>query len=70
MILRSKSIYLFIYLFVFTLGVKAQNTNYTPLYTSYNFTKTIDVSKEIGVVQGTEAATASGGATYTIPIYM
>ena len=48
-------------LFCTTTIVKAQNTTYTPLYTSYNFTKTIDVTKPVGFVQGSGAGSGSGG---------
>ena len=47
----------------------AQNTVYTPLYNSANFIKTIDFSKPVGEIQGEVSANASGGVTYTIPIY-
>lgn len=40
---------------------------YTPLFTSSNFTKTIDLTKPVGVVEG--AADANGAVTYTIPIF-
>ncbi|MEQ1554326.1 MAG: FG-GAP-like repeat-containing protein, partial [Ferruginibacter sp.] len=54
---------------MFSLSIKAQNTNYTPLYTAYNFTKTIDVTKPVGTVEGSHSASGSGAVTYNIPIY-
>ncbi len=50
-------------------NTKAQNTSYTPLYTSSNFVKTIDFTKPIGEIDGSAAATASGGVSYSIPIF-
>lgn len=47
----------------------AQNTIYTPLYTSGNFVKTIDFTKPVGEIAGSASATASGGITYSIPIF-
>ncbi|MFN8290805.1 MAG: FG-GAP-like repeat-containing protein [Chitinophagaceae bacterium] len=44
-------------------------TNYSALYTSANFVKTIDLSRPVGVVAGEPGTTASGGVTYSIPIY-
>jgi RHS repeat-associated protein len=51
-----------------TVTVSLPPVNYTSLYTSSNFTKTIDVSKPVGTVNAS-AAIASGSATYTIPVY-
>lgn len=47
----------------------AQNTVYTPLYTSGNFVKTIDFSKPVGEIAGSVSTTPSGGVTYSIPIF-
>ncbi|HEV8084483.1 MAG TPA: SpvB/TcaC N-terminal domain-containing protein [Chitinophagaceae bacterium] len=41
--------------------------SYTPLFTSSNFIKTIDLTKPVGTVDG--SADASGAVTYTIPIF-
>ncbi len=60
---------IFFFLFSTPFLTFAQNTNYTPLYASYNFTKTIDVTKPLGVVQGSGSVNSSGGAGYSIPIY-
>ena len=46
-----------------------QNTAYTPLYNSGNFVKTIDLTKPVGEIVGSETVTGSGGVAYTIPIY-
>lgn len=42
---------------------------YTPLYPSYNFTKTIDLSKPVGTVARAAGTTPSGGVTWSFPIY-
>ena len=42
---------------------------YTPLYTSSSFTKTIDLTKPVGIVAGSAGTTPSGGVSYSIPIY-
>ncbi|NII25714.1 hypothetical protein HB364_11510 [Pseudoflavitalea sp. X16] len=52
-----------------TVTVSLPPVNYTSLYTSSNFTKTIDVSKPVGTVGGMAGTTAAGGATYRIPVY-
>lgn len=44
-------------------------TNYSPLYTSANFIKTINLTRPVGTVDGAAGTTTSGGSTYTIPIY-
>lgn len=49
--------------------VLSQNTNYTPLYSSNNFVKTIDFTKPVGTVEGSVSATASGGVSYSIPVF-
>lgn len=47
----------------------AQNTNYTPLYTSGTFVKTIDFTKPVGEIEGNVSATGSGGVSYSVPIF-
>lgn len=47
---------------------KAQ-TIYSPLYTSANFTKTIDLNRPVGTISGSAGTNGSGGVTYSIPIY-
>ncbi len=47
----------------------SQNTAYTQLYNSATFVKTIDLTKPVGEIAGTETVTGSGGVAYTIPIY-
>lgn len=43
--------------------------SYTPLFTTANFTKTIDLSKSVGTIAG--MANVNGGAvSYTIPIFV
>ncbi|MCY7327104.1 MAG: hypothetical protein LH618_00990 [Saprospiraceae bacterium] len=49
------------------LEIAAQATTYTPLYTSANFTKTIDIALPVGTLAASADA-SSGAATYTIPI--
>jgi len=39
------------------------------LYNSATFVKTIDLTKPVGEIAGTETVTGSGGVAYTIPIY-
>lgn len=51
----------------FHLDAGAQNTVYTALYNSGNFTKTIDVNLAVGTVAATADA-AAGAASYAIPI--
>ncbi|MDZ4793925.1 MAG: SpvB/TcaC N-terminal domain-containing protein [Bacteroidota bacterium] len=60
---------LFLLLIVLTGKNVLSQTNYSPLYTSTNFVKTIDLSRPVGTVDGTAGTTATGGVTYTIPIY-
>lgn len=52
-----------------TVTVTLPSVTYTPLYNSSNFIKTIDLSKPVGTVSGGAGTTASGGITYSIPIY-
>lgn len=52
-----------------TVTVTAPVVNYTPLYNSSNFIKTIDLSKPVGTIGGGSSTTASGGVTYSVPIY-
>jgi hypothetical protein len=47
----------------------AQNTAYSTLYNSNNFTKTIDFSKSVGEIGGSVSASATGGIIYSIPIF-
>jgi RHS repeat-associated protein len=53
---------------LFAISTSAQ-TNYSPLYTSSNFEKTIDLTRPVGTVAGAAGTTPSGGVSYTIPIY-
>ena len=62
-------IYLTTVLLFSLLNSTAQNTVYTPLYNSGNFIKTIDFTKPVGEIAGSVSATASGGVTYSIPIF-
>ena len=47
----------------------AQSTVYSPLYTSGNFIKTIDFTKPIGEISGSASPSASGGVSYSVPIF-
>jgi RHS repeat-associated protein len=47
----------------------AQNTSYTPLYTSSTFTKTINLTRPVGEVGGSANVQGSGGSGYSIPIF-
>jgi RHS repeat-associated protein len=53
----------------FTVNVNYPTTSYSSLYNSSNFTKTIDLSKPVGAVNGAAATSSTGAATYTFPIY-
>lgn len=46
-----------------------QATNYSPLFTSADFTRSIDLLRPVGVTAGASTVTPSGGSTYSIPIY-
>lgn len=56
-------------LLIFCNKINGQNTVYTPLYTSGNFIKTIDFTKPVGEIAGDASTTATGGVTYSIPIF-
>ncbi|PZF74851.1 FG-GAP-like repeat-containing protein [Taibaiella soli] len=49
-------------------AASAQIINYEPLYNSSNFSRSIDLSKPVGVLEGQHSVTPSGAATYSIPI--
>jgi hypothetical protein len=50
-------------------STQAQYVSYVPLATSASFrAKTIDVSRAVGSLAGSGSVSASGGATYSIPI--
>lgn len=53
-----------------TITVDLPNVIYTSPHSGQIFTtRTIDVSKPVGKINGSAANTASGGSSYTIPIY-
>lgn len=52
-----------------TVTVNFPAVTYGSLYNSSNFTKSIDLSKPVGTINGSAGTTASGGITYSIPIY-
>lgn len=57
-------------LFILALSFFANSqTNYSPLYTSANFVKTVDLTKPVGTVGASAGTTPTGGVTYSIPIY-
>jgi hypothetical protein len=64
-----KRLSLSLFFFLLSFSLFSQNTSYTPLFTSSTFTKTIDVSKPVGVVDGAAGTTLTGGSAYSIPIY-
>lgn len=64
-----KIILLFSILLLLVTKFSFSQTNYSPLYISSNFVKTIDLSRPVGTVAGSAGTTAAGGITYTIPIY-
>ncbi len=71
--MKIKTICKFCYLITilqsFSLNSYAQNTVYSTLYNSNNFSKTIDFSKPVGEIGGSVSATATGGVSFTIPIF-
>jgi len=52
-----------------TVSVNQPSISYSSLYNSSNFTKSIDLSKPVGTVNGAPAASSTGAITYSIPIY-
>lgn len=64
----KKRYLLFIVYFVLLQVCVQGQTPYTPLFTSSNFTKTVDLSKPVGAIAGNHGTTPSGGVTYSIPI--
>ncbi len=63
-----RSLFVLLATLIFGTFISAQ-TNYSPLYTSSNFVKTIDLSRPVGTVNGAAGTTPTGGVTYSIPIY-
>lgn len=59
----------FLFVIVFFSASYSQQTVYTPLYTSGNFVKTIDVSKPVGAISGNASVSPTGGAIYSVPLY-
>jgi YD repeat-containing protein len=57
-----------VFAFSFSFSSRSQ-TNYSPLYTSANFVKTVDLTKPVGTVGASAGTTPTGGVTYSIPIY-
>lgn len=54
----------------FTITVDYPTVAYTPLYNSSNFSRTIDLSKPVGKIEGVGGSTASGASAYSIPVYV
>ncbi len=50
-------------------SVLSPPVTYTPLFTSSDFTKTIDLTRPVGTVAGSPGTTSSGGVGYSIPVY-
>jgi RHS repeat-associated protein len=46
----------------------AQSVSYSALFDNSTFSRSIDLSKPVGSIDGAAGTTPSGGATYTIPI--
>jgi RHS repeat-associated protein len=65
-----RKIYLLALLIVFNISaITAQNVDYsTPLYTNETFSKIIDTSLPVGHIQASGGVSASGAATYSIPL--
>lgn len=60
---------LFLLAIIFLSTAYSQQTVYTPLYTSGNFVKTIDISKPVGAIAGNASVSPTGGAIYGVPLY-
>lgn len=65
---NTKKIIVFVLIILSCLSAKSQSIAYTPLYTSANFVKTIDLSKPVGEISASFEANPSGGVSYSIPI--
>ncbi|MBL7713436.1 MAG: hypothetical protein JNL13_13270, partial [Chitinophagaceae bacterium] len=51
-------------------SVAAQSVSYSPLFDHTTFSRSIDLSKPVGAIDGAAGTSPSGAATYTIPIKM
>ena len=51
-----------------TIAVNMPPAIYSPLYNSSNFTKTIDLSKPVGIISGSTAVNSAGAATFEVAI--
>ncbi|MBL7712749.1 MAG: hypothetical protein JNL13_09805 [Chitinophagaceae bacterium] len=49
-------------------SVAAQSVSYSPLFDNTTFSRSIDLSKPVGAIDGAAGTSPSGAATYTIPI--
>jgi RHS repeat-associated protein len=52
-----------------TVTISYPAITYSTPYNSSNFTKTIDLSKPVGIVTASAGASPAGGASYSMPIY-